>query len=342
MMARRPLADDDALRLSPMTMTASPHRSSDTATDALPTVDVSALRWVPILANPYSGNGPNAKYVTQLAEALSDAGFDPQVVWEPATREAILEDDALANKARCVVSAGGDGSLADLVNGLDKFGHLANVAIATWPIGNENLFARQFHFKRDVGSLVQAIEQMDTMQIDLGRCGPRLFTLMASAGFDAEVVHRMARWRAGATGLRRIRSVDYAPKILRTIASYGYHKLTVEADGQTVTGSHVFVFNIPQYGGPLGIANHACPDDAMLDWIVFEKPGLLSLTDYAWTVLRSKHLGRPDVPHGKASRIRVTSDHPVPMQADGDPAGWTPIDVVIEPCVMTLVKMNAR
>lgn len=294
---------------------------------------------VPIVANPYSGNGPNRKHVDRLAASLKEAGLEPAVVWEPDKRRALLMDPALSQKVRCVVCAGGDGSLGDMVNELNEGGHLDTLPISTLPIGNENLFARQFGYELDVASITEAIVAMQTATIDLGRAGGRLFTLMASAGFDAEVVHRMARWRSGAGELRRVTSMAYAPKILRTIATYDYTTLRVETDDQVVEGSHLFVFNLPQYGGGLGLAKHARGDDAMLDWIVFEKPGILSLTDYAWTVLRAKHLGRPDVPHGRTSKLRVTSETPVPMQADGDPAGWTPIEVTVCPAEMRIVAM---
>lgn len=292
----------------------------------------------PIVANPYSGNGPNRRYVDELADRLADAGLEPQVVWRPEDRAALLGDPDLHKRVRCVICAGGDGSLGDLVNDLHRSGRLEQTPIATLPIGNENLFARQFGYERDAEQITEAVLAMRTQRIDLGLAGGRLFTLMASAGFDADVVHRMAKWRAGAAGLRRVTSMDYAPKIFRTLASYDYAPLRVETDtGESVEGAHLFVFNIPQYGGGLHIGRDAQPDDAMLDWIVFQKPGFLQLADYAWTVLRAKHLGRPDVPHGRASSLRVTSDTPIPMQADGDPAGWTPIDVQVRPCAIRIV-----
>lgn len=294
---------------------------------------------VPILANPYSGNGPNRKHVDRLADSLLQAGLQPHIVWQPDERRALLTDPILSEKVRCVVCAGGDGSIGDMVNELDQGGHLQTLPVSTLPIGNENLFARQFGYELDVKAITRAIVTMETAMIDLGRAGSRLFTLMASAGFDAEVVHRMARWRSGSGELRRVTSMTYAPKILRTIATYNYTPIRVETDQGVFEGSHLFVFNLPQYGGGLGLAKHARADDAMLDWIVFEKPGILSLADYAWTVLRAKHLGRPDVPHGRTSKLHVTSETPVPMQADGDPAGWTAIDVTVCPAAMQIVAM---
>ena len=320
--------------------------TADAATAGVSTA--TASREVVILANPFSGSGPNRTYVDRLVKVLDTVSLQPRVVWDPAAREQVLADPDLATTCRCLVSAGGDGSLADVLNDLHRLNPaaLGTLPLATLPIGNENLFARQFGYTRKPGRIAEAIAHHATRPVDIGVAGTRLFTLMASAGFDADVVHRVAQWRRGTTGgapgttLKRVNRLSYVGKILATVRQYDYPTLTVEADGVTARGSHVFVFNLPQYGGNLGIARHAQGDDAMLDWIMFEKPGLMNLADYAWAVLRTRHLGRPDVPHGRARRIRITSDVPVPIQADGDPAGWTPLDITIMPAAVQVVTLR--
>lgn len=295
---------------------------------------------VPILANPYSGRGANRQRVQEVIDSLSDHGLEPMPIWELDERAMRLGDaDFLAN-CRALISAGGDGSLGDVVNDLYQAHGQLDVPIAVLPLGNENLFARQFGFDCSVTELARSAAAGQVRQVDIGKAGDRLFTLMASAGFDADVVHRMARWRGAAGPLRRVSSLDYVPKIMRAAAGYGYTRMTVEVDGQAYQGSHLFVFNLPQYGGGLGIAPKASGSDAQLDWVMFERPGLVNLADYAWTVLRAKHLGRPDVPHGRATTLRVTSEMPVPMQADGDPAGFTPIQVSVMPKAMATLKIE--
>ena len=308
-----------------------------------------------MVANPYSGVGPNRKRVDRLVRQLQRHGLAVRVVWELGERAALLADEELPRWCRCVVSAGGDGSLGDVINQMHRGGTLGSVDLATLPIGNENLFARHFGFECPVDRLVEAVAAGRSRRVDLGRVGDRLFTLMASAGFDAEVVHRMAAWRrspgagrplrhgtsAGgnggpttATALRRVRRASYVGRIASTVREYAYPALRVETDdGRVATGAHVFVFNLPRYGMNLGIARHARGDDALLDYVVFQRPGLLSLADYALAVLRTRHLGRPDVPHGQARRLTITAADGVtaPIQADGDPAAFTPATLEVLP-----------
>lgn len=296
-----------------------------------------------ICANPYSGSGPNRRYVEGLAGALTKKGFAPRLVWDVAERRAALADAALLETYRCVVVAGGDGSIQAVVNELGAAGRLdvsslsTSIAFATLPMGNENLFAGHFGFTRDVDRLASAIEAGRTKKIDLGRVthgdggAGTLFTLMAGIGFDAEVVHRMDRWRVSGGGLRRVRWVSYLPRVVSSLGGYGYPMLKIDADGRELAGAHLFVFNLPRYGGGLGIAPPGCSaEDGLLDWVLFEKPGRLSLLSAAWAVLRGGHLDRPGVSHGLASRIGVRAEGSAPVQVDGDPAGRVPVEVRIE------------
>jgi len=303
---------------------------------------ISTPRGVLICANPFSGAGPNRQYVDGLVEALSARGLEPRLVWDIKERQAALADPELSGWCRCVVVAGGDGSIGAVVNGLAVAGQLngsnsRRVSFATMPMGNENLFAGQLGFSRDVQALASAVQSGRTRQIDLGRVrseqagsADRLFTLMIGVGFDAEVVHRVDRWRSSGQGLKRVRSQSYFPRVLSALVGYSFPELTVEVEGQKLSGSHLFVFNLPAYGGGLGLAPAGCTgDDGLLDWVLFEKPGVLPLVGNAWSVMRGKHLSRSGVRHGRARELSVRAQRPAPVQMDGDPADFAPIHVSV-------------
>ena len=298
-------------------------------------MQTSTAKLVPILANPYSGSGPNRRHVDDLVEGLRDLGFESRVVWDHHERAELLSDPLCDEMCHCLVTAGGDGSLADVINEMPM-----GLPIAVLPLGNENLFARQFGFTREGKKTAQAIARGNTLTIDVGAAGDRLFTLMASVGFDGEVVRHVDRWRSNREAVRRVNRWSYLPRILAAVREYDYPPITLEADGQRVTASHVFAFNLPQYGMGLGIAKGADAEDGLLDWVAFEKPGLLNLGTYAMSVYLKRHEKRKDVLHGRAKHIRITAEATVPTQADGDPAGATPIDITIRPKALRVVQVG--
>ncbi|MEM6458948.1 MAG: diacylglycerol kinase family protein [Planctomycetota bacterium] len=318
-----------------------------------------SIRTVLVLANPYSGTGPNHKRVARLEAALRDAGFDAQVVWSLDERDGRLR--ALDPESSCVVAAGGDGSIADVVNQMDAAGRL-DVAFATLPVGNENLFAQEFGFGLKVGPMVDAIRRGRTRAVDLARLrvepggggsdyaakaevDGRLLTLMASAGLDAEVIRRLDRWRKNLPDgrVRRVRRMTYLPKILGSVLGYRYPAIELVADGEPVRGHQAYVFNLPRYGGGFDFAPDARADDGQLSWVVFRDPGLFKLLGYHLKVLRRKHLGCDRVAHGTAERVslRAVDRQPAPVQADGDPAGPTPIGVEVLPAALHVIDTRS-
>ena len=299
-------------------------------------------RPVLITANPYSGKGSNPERVEALSQALDRLEIDSETVWSLPDRRARLGDPAVQEKYRCLVSAGGDGSIAAALNDLRAGGDSARLPIAMLPVGTENLFAIEFQHDRGPQALAQLIAAGHTRTVDAGDADGRLFTLMTSLGFDSEVVRRVNAWRTPAQAgqpLKRVSRLSYAPRVVGALAGYRYPRITLEADGRMYTGAHAFVFNIGQYGGGLKIAKKADPGDARLDWVLFERPGPLALAGYGLSVVRGKHLARDDVRCGRATRIRLSCSRAdgLSLQADGDPAGVTPAQIRVLPGALRVV-----
>jgi len=173
--------------------------------------------------------------------------------------------------------------------------------------------------------------------MDLGRVNGRLFALMFGAGIDGEIAHRLGKWRTTRRGLRRVNYLSYVPTIAAAFRGYRFPRLELVADGERATGRHAFVFNLPSYALRLPLGARARPNDGLLDWVVFERPGRLDLLRYAWALVRGKHLGMKDVRHGRARRVRIASEESVPIQVDGDACGATPAEAEIVPAALRVV-----
>ena len=296
--------------------------------------DTGGARGVLIVANPYSGSLENRRHVAALAEALGRAGFEPKELWHRAERTAELAAPDLAEKWKCVVVAGGDGTITALINERPR------VPVAVLPLGTENVFAQAFGFPSDEERLVSAIARGRVRSVDLGHANGRLFSSMIGVGFDAEVIHRLARWRAHGRRLKRVTYWSYVGRILEAVTSYSYGRFELEADGARIAGTHAFVFNLPRYALSLPLAPDARDDDGLLNWVVFERPGLRNLLGYVWAVARRRHALRGDVRQGTAARLRIAAQQPLPIQVDGEPAGWTPVEVEVAPAALRVIEMR--
>ena len=288
-------------------------------------------RGVAIAANPYSGRKQNRQRVEALAAALQEAGLEPRLMWGRDELAEAAANQSFNGDYRTVVAAGGDGTLNRVIN------YQIDVPLAMFPLGNQNLFARQFGHVGDPEAMARSIVAGKTRTIDLGRAAGRLFSIVASAGFDGDAAHRLARWRERGDRLKRVRSLSYTWPIISSAWRYRYPLVDLEADGRRVRGALVMVFNLPRYAADLPLAADAVADDGLLDWLVFEKPGSIRLARYALSVWLDRHRRRGDVFHGRARRIELSCQEPVPLEIDGEAAGFAPLSIEVVPAALRVI-----
>lgn len=292
----------------------------------------SSRLWVGIAANPASGLGWGRRRVEWLASRLRDHGLDPRIAWTPDERSSLVaESSAHPESCRCLVAAGGDGTVSALINERPR------VPISVLPVGTENLFAWHFAMRKiDPDRLAQVIATAPPRRIDLGCIDAQTrFSLMAGVGFDAEVVTAHHRWRFRSGTPRPTHRAAYIIPVLRSSLTYRFPPITVKildpGAEESVVGTTVFVFNLPRYALGLPFAPVASENDGRLDLVVFQKPGPFQALHYLGQVFRGVHLKSKGVIHRRVERVSLHADVPVPMQLDGDPGG----QIATEPSAIT-------
>jgi diacylglycerol kinase family enzyme len=282
---------------------------------------MSKRRWVGIAANANSGLGSGQRRVQELVQELGHRGFEVRAAWTPAERSNLVRESDRDPHCHCLVAAGGDGTVAALVN------ERPSVPITVLPTGTENLFASHFQLDKRPVRLADIIKANWATRIDLGLNGEQRFALMAGLGFDADVVTRHHLNRVGRSGVARpTHRGAYVESVLRSSLSYRFPPMTVRITDpgheETLTGTSVFLFNLPRYALGLPFAPTAQGNDGWLDLVVFQKAGSLQALHYLWLVVRGLHLNTPGVEHRRVRRVAVESAEPVPVQLDGDPGGY--------------------
>jgi diacylglycerol kinase family enzyme len=292
----------------------------------------AGCRRVPILANPRSGSGKSRRIVEELVIALRGWGLTPALCWQREELDALVAE-AGREEVRCVVAAGGDGTLLEVIN------RAAGIPATVLPLGNENLVARHCGIARSGRFLAETIAAGRVRRFDLARANGRLFCLMASVGLDADVVHRVHRRRRG-----HINRLSYLVPFLQALQSYRFPLVDVQIEdsGECLHGATVFVFNLPEYALGLPIAADGCAEDGLLDLCVFERTGVLELFRYLAAVVARKHRNLPDFQHRRVRQVRLSSGGAAPLQIDGDPAGCLPAMIEIVPATLRLVVPEAQ
>lgn len=284
--------------------------------------------WVAIQRNPNSGTGRRRHRLLELISSLRRLGLRPRVFSRREKMDLHLADTESRRNLLCIVAAGGDGTAADVVN------RFPDVPMIPFALGTENLLARYLKIPDRGESAAEVIAKGKLRTLDTAIVNQRRFLLMVSAGFDGDVVHRLHAARTG-----NITRMTYLRPLWQTTFNYHYPqaKVFVDYEQEPICGSLVMVFNLPTYGLGLPIIPHATGDDGLLDVVVFRDPGTIKLLGYGFSVMTGNHISQNDVVFRTAQRIRIESDQTLPVQADGDPAGLTPVDIQIQPGAMKVV-----
>lgn len=277
--------------------------------------------WVGIAANANSGLGSGRRRVERLVGELRARGLSSRIAWSLDERTRLVADAGQDPSCRCIVAAGGDGTVAALVN------EQPSVPVTVLAAGTENLFARHFFgMRKRPEEVAETIAGGRVERLDLGLAGGQRFALMAGIGFDADVVTRHHRARVGHAGrMRPTHRAAYVESILRSSWAYRFPPLTVEITDpgreETLVGTTAFLFNLPRYALGLPMAPAARGDDGLLDLVLFRDAGPFRALHYLWLIVRGVHLRRPNVFHRKVRRVAISSNETVPVQLDGDPGG---------------------
>lgn len=277
--------------------------------------------WVGIVANRGSGTGGGGALVRKLGRELAKAGLRSEIAWTLEERRALVTEATPESGCRCLVAAGGDGTVGALIN------EQPGVPITVLPAGTENLGARHFGLRRNPAWLARTIATGHVLKADVGVAAGRRFLLMCGFGFDGDVVTRHHRARVSRSGrVKPTHRAAYVEPILRASLFYRFPPITVTIEDseqpEVLCGTTVFVFNLPRYALNLPFAPQAREDDGLLDVVVFRDPGPFQALYYLWRVFRGNHLEHPGVAHRRVRRVTVESESSIPVQIDGDPGGF--------------------
>ena len=283
----------------------------------------SEAQFVLISQNPKSGAGNRAKLIGQLVEQLTRQQWQVEVHQDVDVVCRRAEELLKAGSLRTVVSAGGDGTVSLLANRLPP-----EVPFTVLPMGTANLLAKYLDAPSDPVKVAANIASGKTVRMDVGRANEKLFLVVASCGFDADVVNRLHAARTG-----HISYWSYAKPLLDSIFKYRYPSMNFTADGQRLdSAKFAFVLNVPRYAIGLRFVENADCRDGRLDLCSFKNGGFFRGLYYFFLVLLRLHGRSSATQFAQFEKLVIESasgEEQIPVELDGDPAGCLPLELTV-------------
>lgn len=271
-----------------------------------------------VIYNPVAGRSA-ARRISRVREVLAAGGtpFDVRETAGPGDA-VLLAGEAAYEGVPTVLVVGGDGTINEAANGLAG----STTRLAVVPQGTGNLFAAEVGLPRSVEGCLSLLSSGETIEVRLGKAGDRHFLLVASAGFDAEVVETM--------DFRRKNTLGIAAYFLAGARHLLREQLTLwlEFPGkERVEVQAVLVCRGKMYGGGVTLAPGGGLRTDTLHVIALRRTGRWPILRFALDALRGRSDRSPDVLRRETRSLLVRCRFPSAAQVDGDYLGPLPVRI---------------
>ena len=224
---------------------------------------------------------------------------------------AVLAASAAHRGVDVVAAAGGDGTINEVVNGLDGY----DVPLGIIPVGTANDFARQVGIPADADHAMDVILQRTPKRLDTASLNGRRFLNVSTGGVGAEVTAETPSEVKESLG-----AIAYAISGVRKLADFRAQHARFSGDGFEYDGEFLmFAVGITRStGGGTMVTPMASATDGLLDLCIVER---MSRGEFARTVLRVKrgeHIGQEGVHYLQLKSVTIEAREPMAVNVDGE------------------------
>lgn len=257
-----------------------------------------------------------------------------------------------SSEVDAILIFGGDGTIHRHLPRLVEL----KLPVLVVPCGSGNDFARSLHLTTQKSSLrawrqfsqgagkireidlgvISSFAEDEKRASDVSRTDLHYFCCVAGVGLDSEVARRannLPQWLRGYGGYAAslpgalLRFCPFRAK-LSMASEPNPERFVIYKDSPIILAAFA---NTPVYGGGMRIAPNACLDDGRLDLCVVNNIDKFKLFCLFPTVYFGRHLDRKEVEYARASRLRIETEKPLDVYADGEYVCRTPVEISVAP-----------
>src|SRR4051812_38188229 len=235
---------------------------------------------------------------------------DVRITWNTGDAES-LAAEAARNGTDCVIACGGDGTLNEVINGLDG----VQVPLGVIPLGTANDFARQTGIPEDADHAMDVILRRKPVCIDTASMNGRRFLNVSTGGVGAEATAETPPEAKASLG-----PLAYAITAVRKWAENEARHATFTSAGFGLDVDFLAfaVGSARVTGGGTMMTPDASVTDGLLDLCVIEMMPRRDFARLSLSVKRGEHLGLPGVHYAQLPWLKVTASEELSVNLDGE------------------------
>jgi diacylglycerol kinase (ATP) len=267
----------------------------------------------------------------EVESALKTLGMEFELVQTEAPNHGVeLAVQAVKHGFSPIISAGGDGSVSEVMNGMVKASlelNIEPIPLGVLPLGTANDLMVNLGLPTDIPGAARVIAQGYTRRIDLGEVTAwdaskstskkRYFDNNSAIGLEPSITLIQQR----ISFLRG--TIRYLVAALLGVAKNPQWSMHLEWDGGNYDGPATLVTagNNPLTGGVFYMAPNADPFDGKLDFVFGYVPhrlGILQLLPRTMKMGEGSYIKHPAIHEVRVSWLKIQTNQPTPLHADGE------------------------
>jgi YegS/Rv2252/BmrU family lipid kinase len=276
-----------------------------------------------VIVNPAAGSRKSLRLLPDIKQWLSQSPHEVLFTIPESPDEMRSEMMKAPDRGiDAFLPVGGDGTVHQALPAIAE----AKIPLGFLPCGRGNDFARNIGLPSKLQKSCSLPSNPSFHQVDLPRINNIPFVAVAYVGFDAEV-NELANEGKGYFG----GTLGYIVCVTKALKSFKPFEVEITIDGDTWRERimMVTVANAPFYGGGMKIAPDANMNDGLLNICIAKEISKLELLWEFPKVFKGTHIYHPRIMMKSGRRIRLTSDEPRNIYADGEYVDHLPADCTI-------------
>lgn len=275
-----------------------------------------------VIWNSNAGSVARAGELRQLLERK------PSVeLYEPTSASDARQKVELATQSGCklVISAGGDGTVNSVINGLS--GAPRDVVLGVLPVGTANDWCASLAIPNDLAAAWRLLEQRKVHAIDVVELQTQLqstrFANIATGGNSHRVTEQItAEMKQTWGALCYIRG---AFNILNDLAAYRVGISFDQRPPEFFDAWNLIIANGRTSAGRVEVAPRARLNDGLLDVVIIQAGTMIDLANLSARYLFSDYIESEQVIYRQAREVTLSSEPPLVFSLDGDLINEQPV-----------------
>ena len=272
--------------------------------------------------NPHAGKGLIQKNLCDIINMFTAGGYDVLAYPTQAQGDGYEKIVNVGKEYDIIVCSGGDGTLSESVSAVMKLREKEpdlKIPLGYIPAGSTNDFANSLGISKKMLQAAFGIIEGEAFDCDMGQFNDDYFVYVAGFGAFTDVSYETSQ-----TSKNRFGHAAYIAEALKRLPKISGQTVTVEHDGETITGSFVIglISNSRSIGGLKNmISKNVVFDDGLFEVVLAKTPE--NARDFGTLLANAarNNLSDRNFITFKTSKVTFRSENEIPWTRDGEAGG---------------------